>query len=68
MKLVDQHFAECSFCGCKYPPQWQPIMHQGKPYCSMKCVHFSALPLAAESPDRSQALKPSPEVASWLCA
>jgi hypothetical protein len=40
MKLVNQHFAECSFCGCKYPPQWQPIVHKGKKYCSNKCVHF----------------------------
>jgi hypothetical protein len=48
MKLINQHFDECSFCGCKYPPQWQPIMHNGKRYCSNKCIHFDELNLIDE--------------------
>jgi hypothetical protein len=43
MILVDQHFRECSFCGRKFPPQWQPLVREGRLYCSEKCVHFEGL-------------------------
>jgi len=62
MKLINQHFEECSFCGCKYPPQWQPIIHNGKRYCSAKCIHFDEMNLVDED-HRSvthQGMKPAP--------
>jgi hypothetical protein len=40
MILVDQHFRECSFCGRSFPPQWQPLTHHGRLYCSEKCIRF----------------------------
>jgi hypothetical protein len=50
MKLINQHFAECSFCGCKYPPQWVPIVYKGNKYCSEKCVYFFDKNLTDETP------------------
>jgi hypothetical protein len=55
MKIVDQHFPECSFCGCKYPAQWKPIIHDGKPYCSVKCIHFASLNLISEAAEEARA-------------
>jgi hypothetical protein len=42
MILVNQHFRECSFCGRKFPPHWEPLERNGRMYCSEKCVHFEA--------------------------
>ena len=53
MILVDQHFRECSFCGRSFPPQWEPILRDGRLYCSEKCIRFEEV--FPEISERSQA-------------
>jgi hypothetical protein len=52
---VNQHFRECSFCGRKFPPEWEPLRWENRLYCSEKCVRFEAnFPDASARPKRGR--------------